>query len=38
MLNDPERKGAFFENLTQHKEGDHSHVKYIKNKIKKLVD
>ena len=37
LLTNPERKGQFFDKLCDLKDADHSHVKYIKHKIDKLV-
>ena len=37
LVTDPSRKAQFFHKLCETKGEDHSHVKYIKKKISKLV-
>lgn len=36
-LRDPEQKKNIFQSIAAIKEDDHHHIKYIKNKISKLV-
>lgn len=36
-MTDPEKKDQFFHKLCQINDSDHSHVKFIKKKIDKLV-
>ena len=38
MITDPSKKKVFFEQLCEIKADDHPHVKFVKEKMKKMLD